>query len=62
MAYNVALYAMNCDMPKLFVFYIVLDVALFLYLFCMFYFKAYDKNQQAKSQDNVETKQKTKQQ
>lgn len=62
MGYNVTLYAMNCNMPKLFVFYIVLDVALFLYLFCLFYTKTYEKNKQAKDQDNATTKQKNKQQ
>lgn len=49
MGYNLTLYAMNCSMPKLFVLYIVVDVALFLYLFLVFYSKAYNNKIQQKA-------------
>ncbi|XP_050520239.1 elongation of very long chain fatty acids protein AAEL008004-like isoform X2 [Daktulosphaira vitifoliae] len=43
-AYQTCLYVFDCNFPKLFVMYIIADVAIFLYLFVMFYRKTYNEN------------------
>jgi len=42
--YNISMYYFNCNIPKLFMFYVILDTVLFLYLFCLFYKRTYEKN------------------
>ncbi|XP_050440796.1 elongation of very long chain fatty acids protein 7-like [Adelges cooleyi] len=48
LTWYVGLFSFQCDFPKTYIIYLSFNVCLFLYLFTMFYFKAYDKDEKAK--------------
>ncbi|VVC28055.1 ELO family, conserved site,ELO family [Cinara cedri] len=47
LAYGTSLFIYDCTFPRLFSFYMILDVSLFLYLFLKFYKKTYNTNKKS---------------